>query len=202
MALSWFDRFLQPKSRPVSRRPARARLGLEHLETREVPTVSSGLVGGQLRVVGDDSGNRITLDHVAGKTVVNGVNFLDSQITNGIVILSGAGADRVTLLRTVKPVTLEGQDGHDTVTISDARKIAADVTVTNVHGFSQININDSSLVHHNVVMGVDADNFGSIKGLAAGGATIRYQGFDVTAVRINTGTGGSTFTVNDTVKNN
>src|SRR5262249_4288522 len=128
MALSWFHRLLKSKSKPATRRrPARARLRVEHLETREVPTVSSSLLGGQLVVRGDDSGNTITLDHVAGKTLVNGASFLDSQITNGILIGSGNGADRVTLLRTVKPVAIEGQDGHDTVTIRDARDIAADV---------------------------------------------------------------------------
>src|SRR3954453_4468342 len=95
------------------RRPPRAfaRPGIEALEGRLVPTVSSSLVGGQLQVIGENAGNRIKGDHVAGKTVVNGASFLDGQITNGILIKSGLGIDSVTILRTVKPVTIDGQNG-------------------------------------------------------------------------------------------
>jgi hypothetical protein len=53
MALSWIRRLLQKMSRPVSRsgrtqprRPSRARLGVEALEDRQVPTVS--FFGGNL----------------------------------------------------------------------------------------------------------------------------------------------------------
>src|SRR5262249_11846772 len=77
------------KPRPAARRrPARARLGLEALETREVPTVSSALFNGTLFVTGDNSGNTITVDHAGSTTIVNGVGFADSQITGELFIRS------------------------------------------------------------------------------------------------------------------
>jgi hypothetical protein len=202
MALSLFDRLLKSKSRTaLHRRPARARLGLEALERREMLTVTSGINNGVLVVNGDSTGNTITVDHVGNTTVVNGVGFADSQIANNIQIKSGTGNDRVKILHTVNPVEIKGQDGRDTVTISDARNIAANVLITNTTGSTQLNIADTSPAHHDVVMGIDAASFGTISGLAPG-ATISYRASDVSAVRINTGTGGNTFTVNDTVKDN
>src|SRR5262249_37352717 len=145
MALSLFDRLLKSKSRTVSRRrPARARLGLEALERRELLTVTPNIQSGFLVVSGDSSGNTITVvlaghssantitvAHTGSTTIINAAGFADSQITNDIQINSGSGNDKIKLLPTVKPVDIKGFGGSDTVTISDARNIAANVFVSN-----------------------------------------------------------------------
>jgi hypothetical protein len=68
------------------RRPARARLGLEALETRNLMTVSVGLLNGLLEVTGDNSGNTITVDHSRGSTIVNARSFH--------LVISGARPNR------------------------------------------------------------------------------------------------------------
>src|SRR5262249_46252950 len=149
MALSWFNRLLKTKSRPAPRgprgRPARAQLRLETLETRELMSVTTALVGGQLLVTGDNSGNTITLQHSGTNTVVNGTSFPDSAITNGILIQSGNGNDTVNILSTVKAVTIEGQNGQDTVNLGFSGRmgaIQAAVHVKNAGGFTALNLNN------------------------------------------------------------
>src|SRR5436305_5974991 len=105
MILNWFSRVLSSRSRPAPRRrPARARLGLEHLETRLVPTVFTGLSAGQLSVSSDNLDD-VSIDHSGATTFVNQKAFADASITQGIHILSGFV--HVNILATVKPVTAD-----------------------------------------------------------------------------------------------
>src|SRR5262249_22165518 len=111
---SWFKRFLKSNSRPTSRgrrgRPARAQLRLEPLEAREVPTVSSNIVNGQLQV-SSGNGDTVTLDHAGSFTFVNGESFADSLITRDIAINAGGffgpGINTVNIRATVRSVTVD-----------------------------------------------------------------------------------------------
>src|SRR5262249_28628876 len=110
----WSSRVFQTKSRPAPRRrPARPRLGIEQLESREGPTIMAGITpSGQLLVTDTSAVDTVTLDHSGSNTFVNGVPFADSLITNGILIQVGSGVgnlDTVNLLATVKRVTVDGQ---------------------------------------------------------------------------------------------
>jgi hypothetical protein len=111
MATSWFKRLRKGKSRPAGRRrPARARLGVEALEVREVPTVSAAVNPAGVLVVSTDSGDDVTIDHVIGPlgpaTTVNGRQFPDVQMNS--IQLQG-GFLNVFIPATVKPLTADGE---------------------------------------------------------------------------------------------
>src|SRR6516225_8423428 len=103
MALSWFPRLWKSKSRPApsSSRPARARLGLEGLETRNLMSITAIISSGQLDVLGDNTGNRITVDHSQNSTIISGTglqarSFLDSSFST-IQILPGSGHNSIVI---------------------------------------------------------------------------------------------------------
>jgi hypothetical protein len=110
MIASWFNRFLKSKSRPAARRrPARAQLCIEQLEAREVPAVFAFPASGQLVVGTTTPGtDTVTIDHQIinnqPSTVVNGVIFGDSSITN--IHIQG-GFARVNILATSKPLVAD-----------------------------------------------------------------------------------------------
>jgi hypothetical protein len=111
MATSWWNRFFTSQSRSAARRrPARARLGVEQLETRLVPTAAARLVNGLLQIAGDGSGNTITLAHTPfQKTLVITNNqfqeFNDNDINTIQIVsfdpVSGKGNDIVNVNGTV-----------------------------------------------------------------------------------------------------
>src|SRR5262249_16419132 len=111
MATSWLKRLRKWKSRPAGRRrPARARLGIEALEAREVPTVFAGVNGfGQL-VVSTDNSDDVTIDHtvtaLGPTTLVNGSQFPDAEISS---IQVQGGFTHVNILATVKALTADGE---------------------------------------------------------------------------------------------
>jgi hypothetical protein len=121
----WVKKLFPKKTRSVPR-PSRARLGVEALETRLVPTVFAGITGsGQLLVTDTSDVDTVTLDHSGSSTLVNGTSFADSQITNGILIQVGTGVgneDTVNISATVKPVTVDGQDDVGAVNLGELGK--------------------------------------------------------------------------------
>src|SRR5262245_49278829 len=148
MLKHWWKRL--PKS---GSRPARARLGVEALETRLVPSFTTNLVNGQLQVTGDGTGNIITLDHSGGNTLVIDrtgnivAGFGDAQITAGISIKSGSGNDTVNIRAAAEPVTLDGVNGLDTVTVGkggNMQAIRAPVKIINPAGRTALNLDDSN----------------------------------------------------------
>jgi hypothetical protein len=208
---------LKSKSRPAARRrPARARLGLEQLEGRLVPTVGVFINNARLFVEGTDNANHtIILDHTGpnngtGTTSVQADNgqlqsFADSSITGGIFISDGNGNGTINIRATALPTFVEGLGGFDQVTLGkggNMQGIQGPVTITHFDAVGNIalTLDDSNdPVDQNVTMGV-SNGFGTITGLSPG--TISYKAADVGSVTINGGNGGSTFTVADTIANN
>src|SRR5262249_7632950 len=88
MATSWFKRLRKWKARPAGRcRPARARLGVEALEAREVPTVQSFVDGaGVLQVSPGTSIDEVAIDHTVTSqgptTLVNQQPFADFRFSS------------------------------------------------------------------------------------------------------------------------
>src|SRR4051812_3694323 len=117
MSAPWWHRSSGAKSRPAPR-GRRARPSVEALDGRLLLTVFTNFVNGQLQVTDNSFSDLVTLDHSGTNTFVNGSAIPDSQITNGILIQVGSGVgieDKVDILATVKPVTVDGQFDVDQV---------------------------------------------------------------------------------------
>src|SRR5262245_26991932 len=211
MALSWFDRLLKTKSRPAPRRrPAHARLGVEALETRLVPTVVSVLTpAGQLLVSDTSAVDTVTLDHSGSTTFVNGVGFADSLITNGILIQVGSGVgnlDTVNILATAKPVTVNGQADVGAVNLGGkagigAQGIVAPVSLTNLGAkdftgsphFYDLTVDDSANPFGRTVTLNAGTDTGTITNLATGPISFDESGLG--NLDIKGGSGNNTFNV-------
>jgi acrosin len=216
MTTSWWNRFLKPKSRPAPRRrPARARLGVEQLETRLVPTVSVNLVNGQLQVLdGDRSAHTITLDHSGPANgfaetfvFVDGQRFFNggsSLITAGVVINTGNDNATVNIFGAAQPTTITAGSGNDIVNLGkkgNVQAIQAPVSILSPGsgGGAALTVDDSNdPVSRDVTMGV-SNGTGTITGLAP--AAISYGAANITSVTVDGGSGGNGFTVADTVLN-
>jgi hypothetical protein len=184
------------KCRPASRRRA-VRPRLEELETRLAPAVTPTLLNGQLLITGDDLPSDITLDHAGTTTLVNGQAFADDDITAGIVINLGSSSDTVNLLATVKPVTLDGGGGVDTVNIGNAgdlQGIQAALTLASTGGLiPELPLDGSAdAVARNVTLNASG-GFNTVTGLAP--APIQFRASDVLLATIRGGSGGNTFAV-------
>src|SRR5262249_38956681 len=111
MNLFLWNRMLKTRSRSgVACRPLRPRI--EGLESRQLLSITSQVVSGQLRVTDTNAVDLVTLDHSGSTTFVNNQPFADTSITKGILIQVGTGVgnfDTVNILTTVKPVTVDGQ---------------------------------------------------------------------------------------------
>jgi hypothetical protein len=213
----WVKKLFPKNTRPAPRRrPARARLGLEQLETRLVPAFTSALVSGQLVITGDNTGNVITLDHASGGTFARD-NFgniraaaNDVQITGGVVIKSGGGNDTVNIRAAVKPVTLDGVGGQDTVILGkggNMQAIAAPVKIINLGGHTALTLDDSTdAVGQSATLDVKPDAVGAATGLFAtitnlAPGAISIRGSDISSLVVRGGSGGNTFTVANTIDN-
>jgi hypothetical protein len=213
MKPSWWNRLRKANLNTVAgerRRSARrsARPMLEAVEARLVMSASAAIVGNQLVVTGDSSGNSIQIDHLFQDTVVNGQFFADFKIPGGVVVNSGTGADQVSVLANELPVTINGQNGRDNVIIgknntTDANR--AEVFVTNEGSFTTLQVVDNlGEFRPNVQMSVNTNiNLGIITGLAPG--RITYRPRDIANLNVfvpnfagGTGLKGNTVTVNDT----
>jgi acrosin len=207
MSLSWFNRLLKSRSRPASRRrPARARLGLESLEARLVPTVNAGLQNGQLLVTtSDNSVNTVVVDHAGNNTVVNGQTVVDSLITAGIEIELGTGANTVNLLGTFKPLTVVGHGGQDRVTIGrqgDVQDLQAPLTIEGLKSSialtvdSHAEVGPQNVTLAQVTSGLAASSI--ITGLTPTPAVITFFQNALSTLTLDGGSGGNTFTVGNT----
>jgi hypothetical protein len=195
---------LNSKSRPASwRRPARAQLGLEALEARELMTVSAGIVNGQLLITGGNFDN-ITVDHAQGSTIVNNQSFLDSQITNGILIKPGLFGN-VNIEGEGQPTTIDDRNGaHANVSVGKFGHLDAvlgSLNIINAQGLESLSVDDSAdTTARNVTLSVAEGVTGVISGL--GLPTIFYDNFGGT-VTFNGGPANgavpNTYTVQDTV---
>jgi hypothetical protein len=212
MATSFWNRLLKKISRPaprdgrgLPRGAMRVRPGVEQLESRLVPAVTSKLVNGQLLVTGDNTGNTITLSHTGTNTLVNGKAFADAAITGGIVINSGTGNDTVNILTAVKAVTVNGQNGNDTVNVGQSgsvQGVKGNLSITNQLGFTTLDVDDHlDSGARNVTVGstgTASSTTGFISGLVSG-EQISFAFFDVNVLRIHGGSGQNTYTVTDTI---
>jgi hypothetical protein len=148
-------------------------------------------------VRGGSGGNTFTVDG----TVDNFVKPTTSLIT-------GSGADTVNVLATTGALAIEGLNGKDIVNIGlndSVQSIKGKVSVANLIGSTTLNLNDrADTVARNVTMDVKPDQFlipiGTVTGLAP--AEISYRPVNLGALNVNGGSGGNTFTVNNTAKNN
>jgi Ca2+-binding RTX toxin-like protein len=166
-------------------------------------------MGPTLRVIGDNTGNFITLDHLVegeqGITTVKDetrpdppVPFDDSLFTS-IAIDSGRGQDRVQLRATVRPVRVQGQDGLDMVMVGDqngVQDIQAPLFIFNQDGQTQLFVNDSAdFIGRTVTVG-DTASDQDIDGLAP--APIHYAPNQLALLVINASQGDDTFVLNNT----
>jgi hypothetical protein len=105
----------QWKARPAGRRrPARARLGLEALESRLVPTVFSSVDGVGVLQVSTNSGDNVTIDHMVTSqgptTLVSGRQIPDFEFSS--IHIQG-GFNDVNILATSKPLTADDNSHFD-----------------------------------------------------------------------------------------
>lgn len=73
------------------------------------------------------------------------ITWTASDISS-ITLTNGSGADTVNILSTAKPLTVDGTNGFDTVTIGDVngvQDILSTIYVHNPVGYTALNINDS-----------------------------------------------------------
>ena len=191
-------------NRPTSK-PRRAllgrrlRLGVEGLERRLALSFTAAVVNGQLKVTGDGAADTITLDHSGTNTIVVGKgSFVDSTITNGVVINAGAGADTINIQATAKTVAIDGQGGFHTVSLGksgNTQAILGAVTVANTGGQFRLRLDDSAdLTARSVTLAVNSTTgFGSVSGLTPGAIT--YKASELQELDVKGGSGGNTFTV-------
>jgi hypothetical protein len=215
MAISWWNRLLESKSRPASRgrrgRPARARLGIEALEAREVPAVTSNIVNGQLQVSSENA-DIVTLDHAGSFTIVNGESFADAAITRDIAIhvggFFGGGFNTVNLRATVRSVTVDSPGRLNFLTLGGkpglgAQGIVAPVSVSGFDGdpfggfdHTVVTVDDSGNASGRGATLNVVDGVVTLDGLATG--TMRFADTGFRRLTLNGGSGGNTFTILDT----
>ncbi len=157
-------------------------------------TAITGLAPAAINYVANDL-NALTVNGGAGGNTFTVANTPGGAGVPTTTLNSGTGADDVNVEATTGPLTVEGQNGADTVTIGDAgsvQQIAAPVTVSNQNNFTELEVDDSADA------GARAATVGaaSITGLAP--APINYVANDLSALTIDGGTAGNAFTVTNT----
>jgi hypothetical protein len=200
------------KSRPTAldrRGRVAVRPRLEGLETRFMPAVFSGIVGGQLQVTDTSAVDIVTLDHSGSTTFINEAAFPDTAIPNGIQITVGTGVghfDTVNIRATALPVTVDGQFDIGTLNLGtngSVQEIPAPIFVTELNGkdvrAGHVILDDSADpvgrdVSVNVVNGLC-----SVDGLAPASINITDDGIEPLDIR--GGPGGNTFTIRNAPNN-
>jgi hypothetical protein len=99
-------------SSSLAGQPGASRLNGTLVANVTIPYVQVNLTGGVLQVTGNNAGNTITLDHTGSVTVVQGLQFPDSQI-NRIQISTGDGTNVINITATARPVTVNGGAGNN-----------------------------------------------------------------------------------------
>jgi hypothetical protein len=152
------------------------------------PTVNAGAAGNTYNVIAAPR-----LNSLPAQTVLN----------TG----SGTVGDTVTVRSVTKSaLVINGQNGPDTVTVGDngsVQAIKGRVTVTNTNGRTALTVDDSADPGARNTVILDAT---SLTGLAPAvfelkPVSINWVERDLSSLTINGGTGGNTFTVNNTPQN-
>ena len=183
------------KRPPAPRRRPGVRLGLEVLEVRCVPSVSSSIMNSVLTIVSDDFGNTINLDHNAqtGVTTVNGTPYDDSQFLS-IQINGGHGSDTDNLLAIPEKQTLVNNVADAIVNVGKAgsvQGILGSLQIENPPHFNTLTVDDSAdtqlrtVTMDTFISQGGGDPFGRIRGLAP--ASIFYEYADTSSITVKTG---------------
>jgi hypothetical protein len=118
-------------------------------------------------------------------------------------VSTGGGNDLVTVDGTTGPLGLEGAGGSDTVNLGTGNQqtIRSSVTVSNLGGYSAVNVDDSAdqsartgIVYSRDILG---RFFTVISGLTPGG-DITLRSDQLSSLLIRAGAGGNTFRIHDT----
>lgn len=137
------------------------------------------------------------------------INYEYSDTTS-ITVLTGYGANTINVLATGVPTYLTGNSDDPRSGGGDTINVGNNSTVSDINGalhiedppsYDVINVNDgvdrtARTVTFHTTAGPDADNFGTISGLAA--ADISYEYADVTALNVTLGVGNDTVNVQAT----
>jgi hypothetical protein len=172
---------------------------VEHLEDRQLPSITVSILNGVLTVdcVGK---NTVTVDHVGSTTLINQLGFSDQRFTS-ILINGGDGGTTENLQATVKPIDVVNQLLRDTVNVGDAvatvQGIQAPLTLENPPSYNAVAVDDFGDADYRTVtldtFDANGDTYGRITGLAP--AAINIKGIDTDTVTIFTGGGGATVRV-------
>jgi hypothetical protein len=158
------------------------------------PAAVTGLAPAAINYVQADL-SALTVNGGTGGNVFTVTNTPDSILGVTTTLNSGAGVDTVNVQNTTGSLAINGNNGRDNVTISDAgsvQGIMGAVTVSNTLSFTALTVDDSADAAARMV----TINAGAITGLAP--AAINYVGTDLRALTIKGGTGGNNFTVANT----
>jgi hypothetical protein len=201
----------------AARPAAKARLGLESLDGRELMSASplnwtapsgNGPNAIVLQVSGSDvqvldNGNVVADQAVADTSsvaVTGGSNntFTVAGTAAGIptTITTGATKDIVNVQACAGPLNVVG-NGWDTVNVGNngsVKGITGVLTITNPPSWTTINVDDSAdATARTVTVGNGPTGYGLIHGLASADITFKYA--DTASVSVSTGTGGNTVNV-------
>lgn len=119
------------------------RLRLESLENREVPAAFASFSGGNLTIIGDNTGNNLALVQQAGgqiKVTNNAANLGTFAVTGNINVTMGNGADTVS------------------VTTAAGKSLPGNLTVNAGNGDDLVDLNGDFLGNVNVFTGLGNDN--------------------------------------------
>jgi hypothetical protein len=209
MNSSLWNRLRNKNSRrtTASRRPDRRALrpSIEGMEERQLLSVTSNLVNGQLQVF-SGNGDTIALDHAGSFTFVNGSSFADSAITKDIAINAGSffggGFNTVNIRATVKPVTVNSPGRIDFLNVGGKaglgmQGILASVSLKGFNEGAKLTFDDSANTFsgRNATL-TEVPFTATLSGLAPAPITFLDTGF--TDLNINGGSAGNTLNVFDT----
>jgi hypothetical protein len=139
----------------------------------------------------------LTIDDGSGGNLVD---VAGTPPAGSFVLNCGTGSDNVTVFSTSDPLTVNDQQGNDTVTIGfngNLQGITAAVKVTNTFGYATLNVDDSAdPVPRNVIMGASG-TMDTLTGLAP--VLISYAAATTRSLIVDGGKGNNNFTIDDTV---
>lgn len=116
------------------------------------------------------------------------ISWVTADISS-ITLTNGSGADTLNILSTANPLTVDGNDGSDTVTIGDVsgvQDILSAIYVHNPIGFTALNINDSPDTTARTATYTST----GVTGVAP--VAITWSAFDINAVNLTMGSGTDT----------
>jgi hypothetical protein len=135
-----------------------------------------------------------------------GNSFIVGATPAGIAttLNSGLGDDQVQVLASTGALTINGNDGHDAVTIGDAgltQNVAGNVAISNVDGRTDLSVDDSadssgrSITVHSTHSSPSPVTTGSIVGFTPAGTAITWAAGQLSSLDLNTGSGNDTASI-------